>query len=328
VGAGQQLAIEDCFLKWRETLTCTPNTLVTDYWPRVQCFTRWCETHDLMYWRQLRVCHLQEYAGELVKRGCGREHLGKCCRVIRRASHWAAVTWPECFVDFAEGFRLPTVKEANRQRRRDPLTLEEVAEFLLFLREQPFGWNILTGVALAGIAGLRLQEARCLKWIHIDLRTGMVSIVAENSKTAYSERTIPIPELVLDILREAYRRQQPDENDYVVPTNSRHSFRRAFYRHRNHWRPGLNVEPSGLRRVLRSEWFKRHWHTDSLSVYRGHKPPSTSPVDWKHYIIFDPQGLQQTFREEVVAKIDEVVKPFRDQWNDHETGDISAQRGS
>ena len=76
----------------------------------------------------------------------------------------------------------------------------------------------------------------------------------------------------------------------------------------------MNVEPNGLRRVLRSEWFKRRWHADSLAVYRGHKPPNASAVDWNHYIIFDPDSLQEMFREEVVAKIDGVLNPYHERW--------------
>jgi hypothetical protein len=89
---------------------------------------------------------------------------------------------------------------------------------------------------------------------------------------------------------------------------------KAFTRYRDKWRPGLNIEPNGLRPVLRSEWFKRRWHADSLAVYRGHKPPNASVVDWNHYIIFDPDSLQKMFREEVVEKVDEVLAPYQEQW--------------
>ena len=37
-------------------------------------------------------------------------------------------------------------------------------------------------------------------------------------------------------------------------------------------------------------------------------------VDWNHYIIFDPDSLQEMFREEVVARIDGVLEPYREQW--------------
>ena len=37
-------------------------------------------------------------------------------------------------------------------------------------------------------------------------------------------------------------------------------------------------------------------------------------VDWNHYIIFDPDSLLKMFEEEVVAKIDEVLAPYRERW--------------
>ena len=123
-----------------------------------------------------------------------------------------------------------------------------------------------------------------------------------------------MPGLVWEILKEAKRRQRPRPADPVVITNNRASYWKAFTRYRNKWRPGLNVEPNGLRRVLRSDWFKRRWHADSLAVYRGHKPPHASPVDWNHYIILDPDSLQEMFREEVVAKIDQVLVQYRERW--------------
>ncbi len=159
-----------------------------------------------------------------------------------------------------------------------------------------------------------MSEVRKLQWADVDLDHGLVRITGREVKTVHSDRTIPIPALVRDILSEAKRRQDPSLTDPVLVTNKRASYWKAFTRYRDKWRPGLNVEPNGLRRVLRSEWFKRRWHADSLAVYRGHKPPNTSVVDWNHYIIFDPDSLQKMFREEVVARIDRVLEPYRERW--------------
>jgi integrase len=209
------------------------------------------------------------------------------------AARWAAFNWPEECRDLAQGFRLPKGSEGNRRLRRDSLSLRESVQFLLFLRSQALGWNVLPGVVLGALCSLRPKEVRGLRWVYVDLVSGLIRITGKDVKTAHSDRTIPIPALVRDILKEAKQRQQPALTDPVVTITSRHSYWRAFTRYRNKWRPGLNLEPSGLRRVLRSEWFNRRWHNDSLAVYRGHKPPRTSSVDWNHYIIFNLDGLRR-----------------------------------
>ena len=310
-----QITISDCFLEWRKRLSCSEATIKTDYWPRVRQFVKWADSNGLTYWSELRLQHLQQYANEAAESGNSRSTINLKSRVVSMAARWAALNWPEQCHDFTQGFRLPKGREGNRRLRRDSLALEEAAMFLLFLRDRPYGWNILPGVALCALCSLRLSEVRKLRWADVNLDSGIVRISGRDVKTIHSDRMIPIPELVQDILVEAKRRQHPWPTDPVVITNNRASYWKAFTRYRDKWRPGLNVEPNGLRRVLRSEWFKRRWHVDSPAVYRGHKPPNASAVDWNHYIIFDPDSLQRMFREEVVAKIDRVLAPYRERWN-------------
>ena len=310
-----QISIADCFMEWRKSLSCGESTIEMDYWPRVRQFVRWTDSNGLTYWNDLRLQHLQSYASEAVKEGNTKRTIQLKCRVVSMASRWAAFNWPEMFRDFTQGFRLPKGSEGNRRLRRDSLSLTESVQFLLFLRRQPLGWNVLPGVSLGALCSLRPKEIRRLRWVDVNLETGFIQITGKDVKTAYSERTIPVPALARDILAEARQRQRLTPTDSVVPIASQHAYRRAFTRYRDKWKPGLNLEPSGLRRVLRSEWFIRRWHDDSLAVYRGHKPPHASPVDWNHYIIFDLDGLQRMFREEVVEKIDRVLEADRKRWN-------------
>jgi integrase len=311
---GSDLSVADCFLDWRKSLSCSQETLETDYWPRVRRFVAWCDAKQLRSWSDLRLQHLQEYANCLVKLGNQKRTMELKCRVVSMASRWAANNWPESFRDFTQGFRIPRRGDLNRRIRRDPFTLQDAAEFLLFLRERPNGWGILPGVALGALCSMRMCEFRSLQWADVDLEKGLVHVRGK-VKTIQSERLIPVPLLVTDILQEAYKIQSPSRAGSVVLTNRRDSFRQAFNRYRDRWRPGLNLEPNGLRRVLRSEWFRRRWHVDSLAVYRGHKPPDASPVDWNHYIIFDEEGLQTMFREEVVDKVNSILEPFRSRWS-------------
>ena len=313
-----QISIADCFTEWRKSLSCGEVTIETDYWPRVRQFVGWADSYGLAYWNELRLQHLQLYANDAVKAGNTKRTIQLKCRVVSMAARWAGFNWPEMCRDFTQGFRLPKGSEGNRRLRRDSLSLTESVQFLLFLRRQPLGWNILPGVALGALCSLRLKEIRSLRWVDVDLESGLIQITGRNVKTAQSERTIPIPALARDILDEARQRQRVPPTESVVSVTTQHSYRRAFTRYRDKWRPGLNLEPSGLRRVLRSEWFIRRWHDDSLAVYRGHKPPRTSSVDWNHYIIFDLNGLQRMFREEVVEKIDRVLAPYHELWNSSE----------
>ena len=98
-------------------------------------------------------------------------------------------------------------------------------------------------------------------------------------------------------------------------THKNYGSRQAFIRYRDRWKSGLQITPGGLRRVLRTEFFFRKWDSEVLEVYRGHKPSKVSVVDWQHYIEDDPEALIEIFRENVTNPLDEVLAPFRDQWN-------------
>jgi integrase len=260
-----QISIADCFMEWRKSLSCSESTIEMDYWPRVRQCVRWADSHSLTHWNELRLQHLQLYAGEAVKAGNMKRTIQLKCRVVSMAARWAAFNWPEVCRDFTQGFRLPKGSEGNRRLRRDSLSLRESVQFLLFLRGQPLGWNILPGVVLGALCSLRPKEIRGLRWMDVDLVSGLIRITGRDVKTAHSERTIPIPALARDILAEAKRRQQPALTDPVVTLTNGHSYWRAFTRYRDKWRPGLNLEPSGLRRVLRSEWFNRRWHAELVA---------------------------------------------------------------
>ena len=276
-----QISIADCFLEWRKSLSCSESTIEMDYWPRVRQFVGWADSHGLTYWKELRLQHLQLYASDAVKAGNTKRTIQLKCRIVSMTARWAALNWPEACRDFSQGIRLPKGSEGNRRLRRDSLSLTESAQFLLFLRGQLFGWKVLPGVVLGAFCSLRPKEIRSLRWVDVDLEAGLIQITGKDVKTAYSERTIPIPALARDVLFEARHRQHPVPTDPVVTITDQHSHWRAFTRFRDMWRPGLNLEPSGLRRVLRSEWFNRRWHDDSLAVYRGHKPPHASATACK-----------------------------------------------
>ena len=163
VNPASHITISDCFLEWRKRLSCGEATIKTDYWPRVRQFVRWADAHGLGYWNELRLQHLQQYANETAESGNLRSTINLKTRVVSMAARGAALNWPEQCHDFTHGFRLPKGREGNRRLRRDSLSLEDAAEFLLYLRDRPYGWNILPGVALCALCSIRLSEVRKLR---------------------------------------------------------------------------------------------------------------------------------------------------------------------
>ena len=216
-------------------------------------------------------------------------------------------------------FKLPKGKDWGKPKSRITLTFEEVAEFLSIVRAETQGWRWLPGFALTALASARTQEVRRLLWRSVDLVRGLVWFEAEPKAGIQSYRQVPVAGLLLDILKEAAMRLKPAPDEYVVPTPRRDAFGRAFRRYVTKWRPGLSIEPYGLRRTLVKDFVLRGLHSYTLEIYRGHKPRQISDVEWVHYLDrlqLDPEGVEQMFREQIVKPLDEILEPLRAAWNE------------
>lgn len=68
-------------------------------------------------------------------------------------------------------------------------------------------------------------------------------------------------------------------------------------------------------------WFRDvkrvRWYCDALQIYRGHKPPKVSTVDWNHYLEFDQEGLIRLFKDDVTNKIDRALKTRLEKWKEN-----------
>lgn len=209
------------------------------------------------------------------------------------------------------GKRVPCGTVQNKRQPRDTLTLAEGVQFLTHLRGRPQGWNILCGVALQILCGLRPQEVRLMRWSSVDLVAGTIT-VEENPKSGFqSHRTLPVCGLVRDILVEG-RARLPGE--FLMVPRTKDTYRQAFNRARDGFRKGAKHTPYSLRRTLVSEFFRRRWYQDALQVYRGHKPKGVSAVDWEHYIEFDPEGLLDLLREHIIRPLDGLLEDPRREW--------------
>jgi len=301
--------IGDVFAEWLNVHPVSSSTIRRDYLPRTEMAKKWFENIGLVYWSQIKPRHLQQYANACAERGNSKRTIQLHCRVITMAAKYVKRNHPEQYHPLE--FDLPRSATSARRKRRPRFPLTDAVDFLFFLREQRHGWNILPGVALSTLCSLRMPEVRALLWESVDLDRGLVHVV-DWLKNEQSDRTIPMPRMAWDILGEASSHR---EGERVLSTHKHHGYRQAFIRYRDRWRSGLEITPSGLRRVLRTEFFFRHWDHEVLEIYRGHKPQRVSDVDWEHYIEEDPEGLVDLFRLHVTDRLDEILGPYRDRWN-------------
>ena len=111
----------------------------------------------------------------------------------------AATVWPNDYSDICGLLKLKRSRVSRGKSRA--LTVGDVLDFCAWLVKHPDHQGLAGGVALQGLAGLRLKEAWRLTWEGIDLEAGTVQV--EDSKNEYSNRNIPVIQPVLWILRQA-----------------------------------------------------------------------------------------------------------------------------
>ena len=308
--------IEQVFAEWLDVHPVKRATIESDYLPRTDLFAKWAKANGLEYWWDLYPTHLQQYANEGAE-GKRRSYISKRCRVVSMAAEYVRENYPRFHRPLP--FKLPKGKDWGKPKSRITLTFEEVAEFLSIVRAETQGWRWLSGFALTALASARTQEVRRLLWRSVDLVRGLVWFEAEPKSGIQSYRQVPVPGLLLDILKEAAMRLKPSPDEYVVPTPRRDAFGRAFRRYVTKWRPGLSIEPYGLRRTLVKDFVLRGLHSYTLEIYRGHKPRQISTVEWVYYLDrlqLDPEGVEQMFREQIVKPLDEILEPLRAAWNE------------
>jgi integrase len=88
------------------------------------------------------------------------------------------------------------------------LTLEQATALLAAARRS----RLHAYIALCLLTGIRSEEARALTWDHVDLEAGTVSVWRSvrahgDTKTERSRRTLKLPQVVVDVLRQRQERQ-------------------------------------------------------------------------------------------------------------------------
>ncbi|MCA9443198.1 MAG: tyrosine-type recombinase/integrase [Candidatus Omnitrophica bacterium] len=302
------LTVADVFAEWYGVLQCNDKTQA-DYRRAVKKFLRWVETEGVWRWESLRPSHFQRYCNEMVQAGLRYNSVRLRMFPILSAARWAAKEFPE-FRNLAEPFKMPRFPEQTMYKEPvEALTVADIGDFVLWLREQRLGWNVLPGVVLQGLCGLRVSEVSRLKWSDIDFESGTVTIEGEIKNRA-SCRRIPLPVLAVDVLRESTR-----IGSLVIAAYSgdhrEGNYGKAVRAYLKAWRPGLEVIAGDLRDVIQTTGELEGWQGYVLDKYVGHAGNS---IRRKHYVKPRAEELLRLMREQVSGRVDFLTADHREKW--------------
>lgn len=294
-------SIPDVFSRWIETLTCRPSTK-KGYADSIKLFLDYCDSRSLYWWADLRLEHVQAYYQTVRAQAYDTARLRML--PIKAASRWAAINWPE-FINFAAGLvMLKPQRTTFVLDEREALTFEEVAKVLMARLED---YRFVQGIALQSLAGLRVTEMLRLTWDNID---GDVITIHGEVKNAASVRRIPISWHTAEILRRS-RVDNRVIDAYANHNNYYHAVRGVLKEH------GFDIPPKNLRKTLPTEFKRRGWDGYILERYVGH---AAKTIMDRHYVAIGQAELEVFFREQVVARIDEIMREYLD--FGHEKGTV------
>ena len=174
------------------------------------------------------------------------------------------------------------------------------------------------GIALQGLAGLRVTEALRLTLQDVDLKNGTVSIGGE-TKNSYSQRIIPLPERAIEALKRVVTAHPcPAGTLPIVMTVCG-----AHYAHHNHYRnaveralatwcrvterskPAWKVKD--LRNLVPTLAVLNGFYGESVEQYLGHSPRG---VTARHYLPRLATISGEVFKSGVVGHIDAAVTTY------------------
>jgi integrase len=170
---------------------------------------------------------------------------------------------------------------------------------------------------------MRLTEALRLRWDSVDPDNGTVTVEGR-TKNAFSVRRIPIPGLVSDVLSESPRTTQRVLSEFSGDDGPA-SYGKAVRRWMKMWNPDLDVVAADLRDVLQTEAEMRGWDGYVLDRYCGH---AANSIRRKHYTKPRKGELVEAMREQVTIRMDEILNPFRQAWNNRGGNVIALRSGT
>jgi integrase len=181
-------------------------------------------------------------------------------------------------------------------RPSQSLTLEQAMALLEAAKRS----RLHAYIALCLLTGIRSEEARALTWDHVDLEAGTVSVWRSvrahgDTKTERSRRTLKLPQVVVDVLRQHQERQAKEraeaeelwqEHGLVMCTSvgtllESHNLRRDFRKVCNAAGIGTRWVPKELRTSFVSLMSHSGVPVEEIARLAGHSSSRTTEVIYR-----------------------------------------------
>jgi integrase len=286
-----------------------------DYAYAAGAFCKWMlETFPgVLYWHELKPKHISAYVQHMSGRNLAGDTIRKRLFPISTTGKYFYNN--DGLLDPTRGARLP---ESRPPAARPVLDESTLISFMAFMRES--GPVDLSAVLhLQGLCGLRMLEAINLRECDVDLNAGTVEITdtaRHKPKTRSSWRVIPVPGVVVDVLRYAMTSRKVKGPDSLLLPSPRHPARtwemsgiskalmRCFDRARL---SGLNIPAGFIPRKLRASFVtmatRANVRENYLQRYVGHAPES---ILTKHYTSTTLDDLKREVLQPVIAYLSKI----------------------
>jgi len=208
--------------------------------------------------------------------------------------------------------------------------LSDIVAFSDWLAERKEWRWLEAGVVLQGLAGLRVMELLRLTWDRVDLESGLIEVSGE-TKNAYSNRVIPIPDRALLAVARVKQMKAEEKNEDkrkvqliqepVIATSDGQAYGDySFYSLKlkaamKQWNPRIGWRPKDLRNALPTFGNSEGIWSNIWEQYIGHSPRT---VTARHYIprlawvsSGEKEALKKQmdlFRKYVVGPVNEALK--------------------
>jgi len=290
-----RLLIEDAFLRAADSRSWRRDTR-QDF---VKYSIRFLEWARLQYWDEVTREDVARYEKYLWGKGLRPNTVRLYLWAVKFTAKWMYLTGK--YPNICEGYRMrkrPNVEEYDEGKA---LTISQVCDFLQWLSESRHK-DLAPGIALQGLAGLRVTEALRLTWENVDLANGTITI-AGVVKNSSSVRRIPVASVVQEALIAA-----KGTGRVVNKYRSLYSYGKAFRRAVKEWDSSLVLPPKELRNTIPSAAFDGGWDSRYVDRYLGHTATSMKE---KHYQKVKRDRLVTLLHEHVVKRIEGEINLHR-----------------
>ena len=181
------------------------------------------------------------------------------------------------------------------------LSPDEILELLDTLREPE-----RTFIATLAYSGLRLGEGLALRWRDIDFQHGRISVERAytpeggiaSPKTKTSKRSVPLLQILSEILKDYYERQvRTNPDDLIFSVNGKtpldYSYLRRRYERALKAANLKKVDIHSLRHFFASVMLDAGASIKALSSYLGHSTVTMTLNTYAHLIVEDKQALMR-----------------------------------